>query len=341
MTKDIFTETEPILISGVYRSGTTFLSAMLGAHSKINAASSTVKFLRFCLGRYGDLSIHENRRKLITDTHKRIEHRWELSLNIEEILDKATSLPSVNYAIMYDLIMKDLLIKNGENIRWAEKLAVQWEDIPKFLDMFPNGKAIHIYRDPRDVVASFKMLTFENGFGYLDAAFNCRGAMESFEKLQRDYPTGLMIVKAEDIAKSPVYYAKEMCKFLGLDFESGMVDANSLHAEGEDWASNTSYGKNYVSLPDGSSRWPEQLNQSEISFIEMITQPYLSKFGYQSCGVVPSEEDWQEIQKYTNDSFIQTRFKNWLCNGVGAQGFQTDPYDYEMKMVFPERYSDE
>ena len=30
-----------------------------------------------------------------------------------------------------------------------------WRNIPKYLKYFPNGKAIHIIRDPRAVMTSF------------------------------------------------------------------------------------------------------------------------------------------------------------------------------------------
>jgi hypothetical protein len=44
----VVSDSKPIMVSGVYRSGTTFLTALLGAHPKLKASSSTVKFLRFC-----------------------------------------------------------------------------------------------------------------------------------------------------------------------------------------------------------------------------------------------------------------------------------------------------
>ena len=34
-----------------------------------------------------------------------------------------------------------------------------WREIPTFIGMLPNAKAIHIIRDPRSVLASFKKYT--------------------------------------------------------------------------------------------------------------------------------------------------------------------------------------
>jgi len=333
---------KPIMVSGVYRSGTTFLAAMLGAHSKLRASSSTIKFLRFCLGRYGDVSDMENCRRLVSDTHRRVQVRWGLNLDVETILHKAEAQKKVSYALLYDLMMRGMLIEvDDEDVRWVEKLAVQWEDIPYFLDMFPNGKVVHIYRDPRDVTASYKGMTFEPGCTYLDAAFNCRAAMEVMEKYQRQYPDNLMVMKAEEIAHCPEASAREMCAFLGLDYEDSMIDAGQLHTEGEDWASNTSFGEVYKKLPEAKPRWPDHLTRPEVIFVEMVSQPYLSRLGYESSGYIPTVEDWQTIHEYISEPFLDDRFKRWLHQGKGSQGYRSDPYQHEMKIVFPERYADD
>lgn len=332
-------DSEPVMVSGVYRSGTTFLSAMLGAHSKLRASSSTIKFLRFCLGRYGDIQQKENLCRLIAETHKRIKVRWGLSLDEKEIIRQAEDNQEISYALLYDLMMRSMLINDDVEARWVEKLAVQWEDIPYFLDMFPNGKVVHIYRDPRDVAASYKAMTFEPGFTYLDAAFNFRGAMETMESLQKRYHDRLLVVKAEDVAQHPEGSAKIICEFLSLEYESSMIDANHLHTEGEDWASNTSFGKSYDKLPEATSRWPEHLTRTEVIFIEMISQPFLSRLGYTSSGYVPTDDDWQVLYGYVSEPFLDERFKKWLHEGKGSQGYRTDPYLHEMKIVFPERYN--
>jgi hypothetical protein len=338
----VVSDSRPIMVSGVYRSGTTFLTALLGAHPKLKASSSTVKFLRFCLGRYGDVREPENRRRLVAETHKRVKVRWGLSIDEEAILARAESHGDVTYARLYDVIMKDMLTDVGDNSqRWVEKLAVQWEDIPHFLDMFPQGRVIHIFRDPRDVAASYKNMTFEPGFTYLDAAFNFRGAHETLDRLSNQYSDRIMIVKAEEVAQAPEKAARAICRFLDLDYQASMIDARQLHSEGEDWASNTSYDKPYRQLPDATPRWPQQLSRAEVIFIEMVTQPYFERLGYQSANYFPSPEEWSEVYGFIGDPLLRERFGAWLSHGRGAQGYRTDPYTHEMRIVFPERYAND
>ena len=115
----------PILISGVYRSGTTFLTAVINNHPNIAAASSTVKYLRFCLPHF-DLTQPNALDDLLAETSARVLTRWGLELNILEIKETLENNP-VSHAAVYDAIMNSLLVntKSGAK-RWAEKLALQF-----------------------------------------------------------------------------------------------------------------------------------------------------------------------------------------------------------------------
>lgn len=333
---------QPILVSGVYRSGTTFMAALLGAHPDLRASSSTIKFIRFCLGRYGDMKLPENRRRLVEESATRVAKRWQLTLNSEAVLSAAEANPAPSYALLYDLMMRDMLCKGASGgVRWVEKLAVQWSGIPAFLDMFPNGRVVHILRDPRDVATSYKLMTFEPGNTYLDAAFNCRGAMESMRDLDPHYRDRVMVVRAEDLALKPDEQVAALWEFLSLMPDNAMFDTESLHAEGEDWATNTSHGGRFDRWPDAKPRWPEHLSRVEVMFIELITQPWLSTYGYESSGFVPTAEEWLQIYSLLDDDFLRGRFACWLRTGQGAEGYRTDPYLHEMKIVFPERYTTE
>lgn len=329
----------PILVSGVYRSGTTFLASILGAHPQLRSSSSTIKFIRFCLGKYGDMTEEKNRRKLVEDSAKRVLVRWDLTLDVEEVLSKAQGASEPSYALMYDLMMRNMLCNGAdETVRWVEKLAVQWSGIPDFLDMFPDGRVVHIVRDPRDVTASYKHMTFEKGNTYLDAAFNCRDSMQSVSALSQEYQEKVMLVRAEDLSEEPEDSVKSLCEFLGLDFSGLMLDINSLHASGEEWSSNTSFDGKFEKWPKVKPRWPDKLSRVEVMLIEMLTQPYFSEFNYLSSKYIPTEDEWAEMYQLIDDDFLRGRFSEWITKGRGAEGYRSDPYTHEMKIVFPERY---
>lgn len=333
-------DSRPILVSGVYRSGTTFMAALLGAHPKLRASSSTIKFIRFCLGRYGGMDDPANRRTLVEESAKRVATRWGLTMDTEALLATANEHPEPSYALMYDLMMREMLCK-GElsDVRWVEKLAVQWSGIPDFLEMFPNGRVVHILRDPRDVTTSYKLMTFEPGNTYLDAAFNCRSSMESMERLDARHRDRVFVVRAEDLAQKPKELVGQLWDFLDLEPSDAMFKTERLKAEGEDWSTNTSFGGRITSWPDAKPRWPEHLSRVEVMFVELITQPYLSIFDYESSGFIPTAEEWDEMYALLDDDFLKGRFAQWLTTGRGVEGYRSDPYTHEMKIVFPERYA--
>jgi len=338
MTPGVVHDSRPILVSGVYRSGTTFLAAMLGAHPGLAATSSTVKFLRFCNGRYGDLARPECLDALVRETARRVRVRWEIEIDANAVLADLATRDDLSYARAYDVIMRHMLTAGRDDVRWVEKLAMQWTDVPLFLEMFPNGRVLHIIRDPRDVTASYKAMTFEPGNTFLDAAFNCRSSMEHARRYERSHAAGFLVVRAEDLAADPQAGARQLCGFLDIAYDDRMVDAAEFHAEGEDWASNTSFGQSFDRIRPLAPRWPDNLSTDELALVELVTQPYLCDFGYEHSGCVPKPEQWQRIAALCDDSFLAERLRRWFVLGEGSQGYRTDPYEHEMKIVFPERY---
>jgi hypothetical protein len=333
----------PIFVSGVYRSGTTFLAALLGAHPDFEATSSTVKFLRFNLGRYGDLREHDNLRNLLCDTQRRLQTRWNLNLDGDLVLRDLLGAEDVTYAHCYDAIMRALLLEGAPpQARWVEKLAMQWSDIPLFLQMFPDAHVIHIIRDPRDVMASYKAMTFETGFAYLDAAFNCRHAMDSVEKYRECLPPErFLAIRAEDIGSDVKASVDRICEFLGVNPSPSMLNDKELSARGEDWRTNTSFEGEFSAFPMPTPRWPEHLSRAETIFAELITQPQFSRWGYSAAPGTLTVDDMIDVARFLEDPFIARRFTNWINNGEGSEGYKSDPYEHEMRIVFPERFQSE
>jgi len=343
-TKDLGTVPgiRPIFVSSLYRSSSTFLSAVIGCHKEYTATSSSVKFPRFCLDRYDPIEVKENYTRLVHETRKRITTRWDVDFDAQAVLDDVEAR-GVSYAALYDSIMSHILdAHDAGGSQWIEKIAVMWSRIPEFLSMFPDGKVIHVLRDPRSVTASYKKMTNETGYTYLDAAFNTVHAIQSLEAFQEQYGEDrVKMVKSEDVAHDPEAMVKDICSFLEIDFSKDMMDPNT-HGRiiGEDWRHNTSYRGEIQGFPAPSTRWRDNMSAAETMFVEMVTQPYLSKYGYEAEKHFPTKSDWDEIYGFLEDPFLHDRFEKLLHTGQGSEGYRTDPYLTEMKIVFPERFEE-
>ena len=334
-TVGVVENVRPILISGVYRSGTTFLTAVINNFPTISAASSTVKYLRFCLPHH-DLSKPNALDKLLTETAARISTRWSLSLDLEQIKASLQDTP-INHATVYHAIMNSLLVnqKKGAN-RWAEKIAMQWRDIPTFLSMYPDGQVVHIFRDPRDVSASYKKMTYEPWPAFLDAALNCNAAMIELPRLQKQFGDDkILILRAEDLAWNMAGEMRRICRFLGETFDDNLTDIeNFSNIMGEDWRTNSSFNEQGRNYAEAATRWKTALTPEEIFFVELFCQPEMAQFNYEGSNQPLLGLDKSKIADILSDDWLASRIQSYLASGLPEQGYRSDPYETEMNIVF-------
>lgn len=330
----------PVFISSLYRSSSTFVAAILSCNKKYFAMSSAVKYLRFCYQRYCPILDSKNAEQLIDETFKRVNQRWNISFD----LNLAKDISAENgggYGGLYDGIMTSIGISNGlESEEWVEKIAVMWTGIPHFLKMFPRGKVLHIHRDPRSIMASYKKMTNEPGFAYLDTAFNFLSSVQEIKNYKREFgQERILDVRSEDIAYQPEETLRKICLFLETDFDANMLDPNkNAFLLGEQWQTNTSFRNKVEGFPKPHQKWKEYLDEDEILFLQIIAQPYLSELGYETSAKNLSEKTDLDLSNFLKDEYIQKKFSHYWQTGRGTEGYRTDPWLTEMKIVFPERF---
>ena len=219
----------PVFISSLYRSSSTFVTALLSCHPKYFAMSSAVKYLRFGFAKYCPILEERNIDKLIDETYCRVNTRWNIQFEVG--LAKEIGISNGGgYAGFYDGIMTAIMFRYAERkIEWTEKIAVMWSGIPAFLNMFPNGKVLHVHRDPRSVMASYKNMTNEPGYAYLDTIFNYISSIQHLKNYKEKFGKNrIMEVKSEDMAFDPESELRKICSFLEIDFEKKCLTQRSL-----------------------------------------------------------------------------------------------------------------
>lgn len=331
--KDGTNDSPMLFVSGVYRSGTAIITQMLGAHKDIYLTYDSVKYLRFCqdlpLNNMSDL------KDLLLGISNRICKRWNIKFCMDTVFNDLKNC-EINHANVYNTVIAHIKSNYKPNATmYGEKIAVMWSKIPDFLEMFPNGKVIHIFRDPRDVTASFKKITYEPGFSYLDATFNCLHAMVSLKHMQEYYGRDkIMLINLEDLLQEPVFNMKKVCEFLNLEYDDKMVDSKEfLDKSGKQWLNNSIFEPSATGILSNSKRWESNLSRPEINFIELVLNSKLVENGYELSGYVPSKQDWQEIYKFIEDKFLSKRFSYWLQTGFGKEGYPSDPKEKETDYI--------
>ena len=318
-----------IFITGIYRSGTTLVSRILNSHSNIWITYDSVHFMRFSYDKYNPIDLVENAENLVKETHARILKRWDMNFNLAKVISCIYALKEINYRKIYELIMEDLALQfKGKVMGWGEKTNVCWGQIPNFLEMFPEGKAVHIVRDPRDVMCSYREMTYEPGYAYLDSAFSSLHSFMSAKNYSRNLSRkNYYCLRYEDIVNTPFETIKQLCNFLGLEFEQNMLDTLSFtDKSGQKWNGDSSFDKDLKEIskkPVG--RWQKYASPVEVYFIEMFNRPIMPEFNYSMTGFELSKEEWNRLYDILQDPIIKRRYQHWLDTGQGIEAYPSDP----------------
>lgn len=315
-----------ILLTTPMRSGSSLLSRMLSANSEVAMSFDTVNFFRFCYGRYDPINSIANAEQLIQDMSFRLQNRFEINLDVNKCLNKLGS-SELTYGAIYWAILKTLF--PGDHIHYlGDKESMAWTKIPAFLEMFPEGKAIIIVRDPRDVVNSFKHTTIAKGSDYLISLFDVVDSINHGVRLSSRMPDRVMMVKFESLKFYPEIEAKRLCTFLGLNFDPIMLDEKSYTDHfGGAWNAKESLSfptENDKFAPVG--RWKKMMSSDDLFLCEWIAKKQIQDIGQALSSVTFTQEDFDSaMQKVTSSPLLRNAFKTWCETGEGVEKFPLDP----------------
>jgi len=223
----------PIFIIGSGRSGTTLLQRMLGSHSKISSPTGESHFFIQLFRNqhnFGDLTQAENIQKVLEEM-RRISREF-VEEDLHGITFNTTVLAEEFEIQGADTIVKiiaALLMKNtiGENkTRWLEKTPYYILHIKTILKMFPNAQFIHIIRDGRDCALSMLGRKYDlKIFNTYHAAKIWKQYVDTGQQAKHYLANDAYYeIKYEDLIAAPEKNIKDICRFLGENFEVGMVN---------------------------------------------------------------------------------------------------------------------
>ncbi len=278
-----------VLITGVYRTGSEFLAHALNSRPDISVSMYRVNLFRFINGRYGDLTNDNQIYRLVTDLAHRLKFRYNLNLEedkIYQILLSQKKKGILSYGVVYDKVMSLLYLNENTRV-WAEKNQLLWREIPNFLEYFPKGKCIHIMRDPRAVLMSFKHYTSAPEPAYLAAALNCLDSM-LHAKAQTTADTGrVLVIRFEDLVTNTKKVIENAWDFIGLSSRFKYQGINSaIDPYDRNWSSNSSFQKvsnvNNFNIDLALNGWRKKISTDELHFVECVCHKQMREWGYQT-----------------------------------------------------------
>jgi Sulfotransferase family len=301
---------QPVFVVGLPRTGSTFLENVLGKSSGVLRLAEVLylspwrrDFRYFLRTRVGDLSKEENLRKMVEvifSNHGAIPgitgSFWRLKgyrAIGEEVLKQrvfcALKASDRSLGSILQILLRKITEFNGYR-RCCVSFPVYVNYIPELLKWFPEGKIVHMTRDPRAVAISKTndpggTAVYNKKFPYLK--YFIRKAMIVFVVIQyvwasriharfRRHPNYLL-VRYEDLIVAPEQTLRVVCKFAGIEYTPDMLE------QPENLAQRSSITGVWRAKPDATaaSKWKSIITPFEKFFVTSLCRRSMARFGFE------------------------------------------------------------
>jgi hypothetical protein len=231
----------PIAVGGCGSSGTSLLRRIMDAHSEIACGKEMSVFDR---PRMYEISLDELYRMYRTQNFTRLEENIPFPIVLEDKSsyfglrrgNNGDTFHSVsetiaifvrarNVAHFWNLYFTFYAQKQGKQ-RWAEKTPANIMCAKQFLEMYPDGRFIHMIRDGRDTCLS---LIYRRGFEAAAALIRWITCMEAGLEL-RDHPR-FYELRYEKLVHEPETTLTGLFQWLGTQYEPSVLDFHKTPAD--------------------------------------------------------------------------------------------------------------
>jgi hypothetical protein len=293
----------PTFIVGVPRSGTTLLAAMMNAHGAISCGNETHFFERLT----GAVAAH------VTDSRHwpgrainymtSLHHMGNSLFNLYQIdlKDYSDRLRRTRPAVpaMLGCFMDARLAQTGKS-RWVEKTPGHLTRFTMIRHFFPTSHVVCIFRDPRDVALSLLAVPWGTS-KFLDGLIIWRSYYNYYKnRIEGDKWT--CTIRYEDLVREPARTANGVCRFLGQEFDEGMLDTSRSAA---DVGGAIEPYKTKVSAPADAARafaWTDALGDAEVALCDRLLRDALIGLGYPA----PSPARTRDVSLYPFERRTET-----------------------------------
>ncbi len=260
----------PFFILGRERSGTTMLRVNLNNHSNIYIPPES-PFILNLYKKYGKQT-NINPKTFIEDL-KQDPYLLKWDIDYQKLTDELSSLNVQSFTNFCIEILKHL--SNGKVIVGDKNPTYSLFGFTLH-HLFTGSKFIWIIRDYRAQVNSMLKVNFErkivSSLASRWVAYN-----KSIDTLKNKHPNQVLLIKYENLVSNPEDNYKKVCTFLGVDYESNLLNTDKENSE--------FYSGHHLSLGEKMNtkhidEWKTELTQEQIKICEMIAGDYGEKFDY-------------------------------------------------------------
>jgi hypothetical protein len=326
-----FSSMPRIYVSAAMRGGSTLVSNILNAHSKVQIIEN-FHFQRFLYKNNETLNKQKVEYK-IREMALRLRMRYKIEINENNVL-KEIFKKKLSYKNIYDCLIKEQLNINPSLKVIGEDSAINWRFIKTFCEMYPNARVIQLIRDPRSIFASWKKITYQKK-NYWGCIINCIDNMNYGKLLTKKLSKKqYMCIKFEDILSNPIFFGKKIAKFVNIKFEANMTEPKKWEKIFENKLASLGFSSIEQKAMDGFytnriDSWKRELSDNEIEIVEHFTKKNLKEFDYQLSSKNLSKTNLNNFmkKKINKSNYLKKIFNNFIKTGHGTDLLSTNPTD--------------
>jgi hypothetical protein len=267
----------PIFVAGASRSGKTLMRALLSSHPRILVSRRTEMWTRF-YERFGDLADDENLERCMQAMLERAQIA-ALAPDLDRLRRDFRRGPRT-YPRLFALMHEQYAGRYGK-LRWGDQTGGLERMADQIIPAYAGTRFLHMVRDPRDRYVAIaekrptRLLTLERSTLHW-----MRSARLALRNVRR-YPESYRVVTYEALVTQGEETAREVCEFLGEEYEPSMLRLESEpRYELQRLASENGspLSAEYVGCHrDALASWAR-------SFVEIIARSEMRTFGYGKIG---------------------------------------------------------
>ncbi len=267
-------------ITGRGRSGTWLLKSVLDAHDDLCVAPEAL-FIMHLSQKYQHVKTWDKQKLEAFYNDLALEERiirwWKLDL---QVLKKTilSQHPNVTFAHLCKLVYWQYSREQekSENVYLGDKNPGYTLFLPKLLKTFPEAKFIHMVRDPRDNVRSFKQASFDlNDTAALAERWNYYNKQAL--KFAKKYPKKCLIIRFEDLLGQSEDTLRKICSFLKVPYTLELLNFYKNPKNVFEW------NKKVAEPLDikAAYKWKTKMEQAELDKVNYICKDLINYFGYE------------------------------------------------------------
>ena len=278
----------PVFILGNRRSGTTMLRLMLTSHRDICIPPEGGFVVRLAW-RHGRRAVMDDSalRRFVCDLF-RLNHIRDWGIDRSSLQARLVAMAPCSYSAAVAGVYEEYMERRCPGkTRWGDKTPWYVQYAGDVSRLFPDAQFIHLVRDGRAVLASYRRVSHLPGEVASVAAEWISSVHAAMRVGATSGTTRYLELRYEDLVDAPEQRLRDVCRFLDHPFDEDMLDF---------WRRNRDEGlvpdrhrdwKQLTFRQITSSRragWRDELSAGDISRFEAVAGGLLERLGYERHG---------------------------------------------------------